>query len=187
MRNISLTRKSAGFLTVLCSLFLMFASSTPARAQTKYYEPWKGQTITSPIELGAMSGAAFYGNDVNWSVLLTAAYLIDDSGWAQDLDDRLWVELELGPSFFDLPNVLNSSETAMQYSAHLRWDFTYNEYWTFYGLGGIGGYALPKALGSGFTIHPRFAAGVQYQTKAAMMFRAELSAEFVGAGIGFNF
>ena len=82
----------------------------------------------------------------------------------------------------------NSSQTGMQYSAHLRWDFTYNEFWTFYGLGGIGGFTIPKAFGSStFTIHPRFGAGVEYQTKTALMFRGELSGDFMGFGVAFNF
>lgn len=147
-------------------------------------EPWKGVTETSPIEVGAMVGMNLYGTDVNWSLLGTGAYLLLDKGWADDVDDRVWVELELGPSFF---SVAGKNSTGLQYSTHLRWDFSYNEYWTFYGLGGLGGYLLPSALGSSFTIHPRFGGGVQYQTKTALMFRGEISHEFMGVGFGFNF
>lgn len=170
---------------ILCLLTILAASSS-AQAQSHFYEPWKGKTITSPFEFGAMSGANFYGKDTNWSVLLTGAYLIEEDGWAQDLDDRVWVELETGPSFFSIPGT-SENQTGLQYSAHLRWDFTYNEYWTFYALGGLGGYSLPRALGGTFMIRPRFGAGAQYQTKAALMFRGELSADFIGLGIGFNF
>jgi len=147
-------------------------------------EPWKGQTEVSPVELGLMAGAAIYGDDVNWSSLATMAYLLKDQGFLDDIDDRVWIEMELGPTFFSTDN---SNQTGLQYSTHLRWDFTYNETWTLYGLGGLSGYGLPESRGSAFTIHPRFGAGVQYQTKAALMFRGEVSAEFIGLGVALNF
>ena len=148
------------------------------------YENWKGNTQVQPIELGVMTGAALYGSSANWSILATGAYLIKDKGFADDIDNRVWVEVEMGPAFFSLPN---QNQTGLQYTAHLRWDFTLNEYWTFYGLGGLGGYVLPSALGSSFTIHPSFGVGAEYQTKTALMFRAEVREDFMGAGIAFNF
>jgi hypothetical protein len=131
-----------------------------------------------------MAGAALYGNQLNWSALVTGAYQIAPNGWAEDLDDRVWVELQAGPSFFETPI---GDQAGFQYSAHLRWDFTYDERWNFYALGGLSGYGLPRGLGNSFTMHPRFGAGVQYQTKASLMFRGEVSAEFIGLGVGFNF
>jgi hypothetical protein len=166
----------------LLILALLFCFQAPVRADDG--EAWKGHTVTSPVELGVMTGMNLYGSDVNWSLLATGAYLLAEDGWADDVDDRIWAELELGPSFF---SVLNDHSTGLQYSAHIRWDFTYNEYWTFYGLGGLGGYFLPDSLGGAFTIHPRFGVGVEYQTKTALMFRGELSHEFIGAGIALNF
>lgn len=182
MTNLKTKAGIVSFLALVASVL----SAPRAQAQSLYYEPWKGKTVTAPIEIGALSGANFYGSEVNWSVLLTGAYLIAEDGWANDLDDRVWVEVEAGPSFFGVPNSIDS-QTGLQWSTHVRWDFTYNEYWNFYALGGFGGYGLPRALGNGFTFRPRFGAGVQYQTKVALMFRAEISAEFIGAGIGFNF
>ncbi|MBS1958745.1 MAG: hypothetical protein JST80_04660 [Bdellovibrionales bacterium] len=170
---------------VIILFFGALSVFSTAHAQTTYYEPWKGKTVVPPIELGAMGGAAIYGKDVNWSILMTGAYLIDDAGWATDLDDRLWVELQAGPSFFST-SVVNS-QTGLQYHIHLRWDFTYNEYWTVYALGGLGGFSLPSGFGNTFTMAPRFGAGVEYQTKAALMFRGEVSADFIGAGIALNF
>ena len=161
-------------------IFALFATASQSRAA----EPWKGHTQVPPIEVGLLTGFSLYGSSANWSVLATAAYLIDDKGFVDDLDNRLWVEVEMGPAFF---NSGMSSQTGLQYSAHLRWDFTENEYWTFYGLGGLGGFVLPQSLGSTFTIHPRFGAGVEYQTKTALLFRGEISADFAGLGIAFNF
>jgi hypothetical protein len=166
--------------SVIAILFCLQTFSSSAVAA----ENWKGTTETSPLELGAMTGMNIYGSDVNWSVLFTGAYLLNDKGWADDIDDRIWAELELGPSFFSTGG---GSSTGMQYSAHLRWDFTYNEYWTVYGLGGLGGFILPSSLGSAFTLHPRFGVGLEYQTKTALMFRGEISHEFIGVGVAFNF
>ncbi|MBU6152963.1 MAG: hypothetical protein KGP28_01560 [Bdellovibrionales bacterium] len=147
-------------------------------------EPWKGKTEVSPVELGLMAGAAIYGKDINWSSLASMAYLLKDQGFLDEIDDRLWIEMELGPTFF---STRNSNETGLQYSTHLRWDFTYNEFWTLYALGGLSGFGLPSSYDSSFTIHPRFGAGVQYLTKAALSFRGEVSAEFIGLGIALNF
>jgi hypothetical protein len=168
--------------TKLFTFFAIFLTlSTNSFAADSVVEDWKGNTKTAPIELGLMGGMNLYGSNASWSLLATGAYLLNDQGWAEDVDDRIWAELELGPSFF------GSGATGMQYSAHLRWDFTMNEYWTFYGLGGLGGFILPASLGSTFTIHPRFGAGVEYQTKTWLMFRGEVSAEFIGVGVAFNF
>jgi len=164
--------------------FAIFSSASFLSSARADVEPWKGNTVTSPIELGVLGGMNLYGDDANWSLLGTGAYLIADQGWADDIDDRVWAELQLGPAFFSQGG---DNSTGLQYSVHLRWDFTYNEYWTFYGLGGLGGFVLPSSLGSDFTIHPRFGLGVEYQTKTALMFRGEISHEFMGVGIALNF
>ena len=159
-------------ITFLCS----FSSNSYA------VENWKGHTEVSPIEFGVMSGLSSYGVSNAWGFLVNGAYLVQPKGWIDDIDDRVWVEMEAGPAFFS-----GSAGTGFQYSAHLRWDFTMNEYWTFYSIGGLSGYSLPNALGGVFSLHPRFGMGVEYQTKTALMFRGELSAEFTGIGIALNF
>ena len=163
-------------------LILLFAFSF---ISSSFAENWKGNTVSSPIEIGTMAGMSLYGSKASWSWLGTGAYLIEPKGWIDDIDDRLWVELELGPTFFSQSG---SNQTGMQYAAHLRWDFTMDENWTFYALGGIGGYHLPTAInGGGMTVNPRFGVGAEYQTKLPLMFRMELSHEFLGAGVAFNF
>jgi len=168
--------KSLSLILALCA----FCFSKPALAG----EPWKGHTEVRPVEVGMLFGGAIFGTELNWSALSTVAYLIEDRAFVPDLDNRIWVELEIGPTFF---STRNSNQTGLQYSTHLRWDFNYNETWTLYALGGISGFGLPKALGSSFTLHPRFGVGAEYQTKAALLFRGEVSAEFLGVGIGLNF
>ncbi len=158
----------------------LFASIGAAHAG----EPWKGKTTVRPYEFGLMSGVSIYGNDASWGILPSAAYLVRDQGFIDDIDDRAWVELQLGPTFFTTGS---STQAGIQYSAHLRWDFTYNEQWTFYALGGLSGYGLPDQYQNSFTIHPRFGTGVQYQTKTPLMFRGEVSAEFIGLGVALQF
>jgi len=162
-------------------LFLMVITCSIS-SHANAAENWKGHTEVSPLELGVMTGLSSYGVNNAWGFLVNGAYLVQPKGWIEDIDDRIWVEGEAGPAFFS-----GSAGTGLQYSAHLRWDFTMNEYWTFYALGGLSGYSLPSALGGVFSLHPRFGMGVEYQTKTALMFRGELSAEFTGIGIALNF
>jgi len=147
-------------------------------------EDWKGHTEVSPLEFGLMAGSSFYGSSANFGVLASGAYLINKNGFVTDLDDRVWAEVELGPTFF---SVGGTDHTGLQYNAQLRWDFTYNEYWTVYALGGLGGFSLPNAVGGYLTLHPRFGVGAEYQTKTALLFRGEVAADFLGVGVAFNF
>ena len=141
---------------------------------------WKGTTEVSPYEFGLMTGLGLHGTATAWSFLASAAYQIQPKGWIDEVDERVWAEVQAGPAFF-------TAGTGMQYSIHGRWDFTYDSHWTAYGLGGFSGFILPSALGSTFTFHPRFGVGLEYQTKTPLMFRAEISHEFMGAGIALNF
>jgi hypothetical protein len=156
----------------------------PSFAATEVSEPWKGHTETRPFELGLMAGGSIYGSEFNWSSLAAVAYLLKDKAFAPDLNNRILIELEIGPTFF---STVNSNQTGFQYSTHLRWDFNYNETWAFYALGGFSGFGLPKSLGGAFTFHPRFGVGVEYQTKTPLLLRGEVSAEFMGLGVAFNF
>jgi len=168
-------------ITVGRILILFFAVSTsPSFAG----EAWKGRTTVRPLEFGLMSGAAIYGSDVNWSILPSVAHLLKDRAFAEDIDNRVWIEGQFGPTFFSSHQ---KSQTGLQYSVHLRWDFNLNEHWMFYGLGGLSGFGLPKAYESSFTLHPRFGAGAEYQTKTALMVRGEISAEFIGLGAALQF
>ncbi len=167
-------------LSLLYTLGFMTLTISNAHA----VDPWKGTTNSPPYEAGVLSGMSLYGTDTNWTVLGTGAYLLVPHGWAADIDNRVWIEGELGPTFFSKSG---TSQTGMQWSTHLRWDFSYDEEWTFYGLGGFGGFKLPSSYGGSFTFHPRFGVGVEFQTKAVMMLRAELSHELIALGVAVNF
>jgi hypothetical protein len=171
-------------LFLLCATLLLFSSTLLISSSAFADEDWKGHTDVSPVEIGLMTGTAIYGSSANWGVLASGAYLIKNNAFIDSLDDRIWAEVEMGPTFF---NQNAQSHTGLQYNAQLRWDFSYNEYWTLYALGGFGGFVLPTALGGSFTVHPRFGGGAEYQTKIALLFRGELTSDFIGLGIGLNF
>ena len=147
-------------------------------------EPWKGNTVARPVEAVLMSGLSIYGNEAAFGVLTGGAYLLKDRHFVGEIDNRVWAEVLLGPAFF---STTNSTLTGFQYSAHARWDVNYNEIWTAYAIAGLSGYQLPDRLGGSFTVHPRVALGVKYQTKSALLLRGEVSAEFIGAGVALNF
>ncbi len=171
-------QKSHRFFLIFTLMVMSMALTQVAQA-----ENWKGQTRFGLIDISVLTGTSLYGTDLNWSLLGAAAYQIEENGFLDDIDDRLWLETQLGPTFFSSGN---QSQTGMQHSFHLRWDFSLNETWTFYGLGGLGGYILPSYLGSDFTIHPRFGVGAFFQTKAQVRFRGEFSHEFIALGVSFD-
>ncbi len=160
-------------------LLLVFAAlSQPVSA-----EEWKNKTSSPPFEFGVITGASLFGSSVGWGILGTAAYLIVPDGWIEDIDERVWVEGFFGPAIFSE----GRTETALQFSTHLRWDFTKNTEWTFYAVGGAGGFFLPSIYGNAFTIHPRFGVGTEFQTKSPVVLRAEVTSDFIGVGAGLNF
>lgn len=167
---------SIGFI-ILATVIL--GAATPGFSQ----ENWKGDTQVAPLEVGAMYGLSLFGSDLNPSLLGTVAKKLND-GILDDVDERLWAEAHFGPTFFSEGS---RSATGIQYSLHARWDFTYNADWTFYAVGGAGGFSLPEGFGDKFTLAPRFGVGVNYQTRLPLMFRAEVTSNFVGGGIAFNF
>jgi hypothetical protein len=161
---------------LLATLFISTASFA--------YENWKGHTEVSPVEVGLLTGTSFYGSSANWAVLATGDYLFKKDGFLDDIDDRVWLEVQMGPAFFSSSG---SSHTGLQYAAQMRWDFTFNEYWSFYSVGGFGGFILPDVYGGNFTLHPRFGLGTEYQTKTALLFRGEVASDFIGIGVAVNF
>jgi hypothetical protein len=162
------------------ALLLCVGMVSPAQAA----EPWKGNTVVRPIEATLMSGLSIYGNQAAFGVLAGGAYLLRDRYFVGEIDNRLWAEWMMGPSFF---STVNSTLTGLQYSGHIRWDVNYNEIWTAYALAGLSGYQLPDRLGGSFTLHPRVGLGVKYQTKSSLILRGEVSAEFIGVGVTLNF
>ncbi|NDG85068.1 MAG: hypothetical protein EBX52_08535 [Proteobacteria bacterium] len=169
-------------VTALIGFALCF-SSIPSLAG----ELWKGHTTVRPLEVGLLSGFSIYGDQANWGVLPAVAKLIKEKGFAEDIDNRVWIEGQLGPTFFSNHGV---SKTGMQYSAHLRWDFMLNADWTFYALGGLGGNKASSELGGDFQLLPRFGAGavldIERQTHVPIGIRGELSRELISVGVQFR-
>ena len=163
--------KTAALALLLCAF-----PAIAAEKSDKAAEPWKGPSPKERVTVGGMVGAGVLDARVGFSVLPTAAIRLVERGFAQDLNDQVFLEAQAGPLFF-------SGYTAFQYHVHLRWDFNRNEDWTFFAKGGLGG-----ILGSGRTVfYPHFGIGAIWNVFAKFGVRAELSHEFTGAGIQFPF
>lgn len=175
----------------LCSsLFVTFASSAalaterpavaadppPKRsvlaAEPARHEDWKGPSPAPKFYFGGLAGMGVLDTAIGFSLLGTAAIRLVERGFANDINNQVFLEGQAGPVFF-------RGLTAFQYHVHLRWDFNKNEDWTFYAIGGLGG-----ILATGRTVfYPHFGVGAMWHVFARFSLRAELSHEFTGMGV----
>lgn len=143
------------------------------------YEQWKGPTDQKTWNFSAMTGLGIVNATPGVALMGAAAKRIVDKGFAPDINDSVWVEVELGPVFA-------KGGAGLVYSGHLRWDFIKNESWGFYGLGGFGGANTSEALGNKFEFYPRFAAGALWKIFVGFTLRAEVSHELTVVGAQFE-
>ena len=115
---------------------------------------------------------------VVFEILGFAAKKIVERGFVPDINDSVWIELQLGP-------VITSGFTFISYSLHLRWDFAYNSLWTFYALAGDGGNIAPSSLGNRFESYFRFGMGAIYTFSPNLNLRFEASHESIAGGVTF--
>lgn len=141
-------------------------------------EDWKGKPENSEISLGALTGAAVVDSHVGLGLLGTASKKILHDGFVPNVTNSVSIEAELGPMFY-------AGNTIFWYSAHLRWDFQKNTDWIIYALGGLGGNVTPDSLGGHFELYPRFGLGAILLLAGPLGLRAEVSHEFIGAGVIF--
>lgn len=142
-------------------------------------EPWKGPSDKNVWNFSAMTGLGIVNATPGVALMGAAARKVIDRGFAPDLNDSVWAELEMGPVFA-------KGGAGLVYSAHLRWDFLMNSAWGFYGLGGFGGANTSQALGNKFEFYPRFAAGALWKIFADFTLRAEVSHELTIVGAQFE-
>ncbi len=144
---------------------------------------FKGEAPTQKFHLGAMGGIGVVDSRVGASFQATAAVKVLDRGFADDINNQLFIEGQFGPLFI-------AGGAAFQYSCHLRWDFIKDLDWTFYGLGGLGGVVtgtsyspIPAGPSSASSLfYPRFGIGALWGLFEMVSLRAELSHEFIGFG-----
>lgn len=138
-------------------------------------DPWKGKSGPADWSFGAQLGLGVLNSAPGFALVATGGYRILRDGFVPDINDSAFAELQMGPLFV-------SGTVALLFSAHLRWDFTRDEQWTFYGLGGLGGFAAPVSLGSASALYPRFGIGAIWKIHPIFGMRAEISHEMTTVG-----
>lgn len=166
--------KSASMLIAIFLSFSSFASLVSLAA-----EDWKGQPADHDYQLGALTGLGVIDSSGGAAVLGTVARRIAPHGFIPDINNVAWIEAEVGPLF-------TSGTSAFFYSAHLRLDFTKDDTWTFYAIGGLGGNIQSSKLGGHFELYPRFGIGAFWDVGAPFKIRGEVSHELIGVGVTFS-
>jgi len=147
---------------------------------------FKGESPTYQFTVGGLTGVGVVDSRMGYSLLGTAAVKVINRGFADDLNNQVFLEAAFGPLFV-------AGTTAFQYSFHLRWDFVKDEDWTFYALGGLGGVITgstysPVAAGptkASSMFYPRFGIGAMWGLFEVASLRAELSHELIALGVVF--
>lgn len=161
-------------VAVLVSIALS-ASSAFAAAD------FKGESPTAEITWGGSAGLAQIYSEAGFAVIGTVAKKIVTKGFAPDLNNQVFIELQAGPLFI-------ASSTLVAYSTHLRWDFVKDATWTLFAIGGMGGTVgkFSGSLTSDFVLHPRFGAGAFLRLMPNVSLRGELSAEWSTVGLSIS-
>lgn len=157
-------------------------SQVPATPNTAYYpaEDWKGKPEAANWNLTVLTGLALIDATPGFGLMGAAARKIIDRGFVPDINNSVWIEVEMGPVFA-------KGSTSFMFSGHLRWDFVKDDSWTFYALGGLGGLNASQALGDNFELYPRFGIGALWNIFADFTLRAEISHELMAVGAQFDF
>lgn len=144
-------------------------------------EPFKGASDGTQFMAGFGAGLGIISGQPAFDVLGFVAKKIVDRGFVPDINDSVWVELQTGPA-------ITQGVLAIPYSAHLRWDFTRDEQWTFFATGGLGGTVVGiSAPSTRVEIFPRFGVGALLHIFPGIALRGDLSHEFTGVGAAFQF
>jgi opacity protein-like surface antigen len=147
------------------------------------YEDWKWPLAEHEWTAAVLPGVGIINNSAGFTLQGAIAKKIMHQGFAPDMNNQVFVEVQAGP-------YTTGGGSALLFSTHLRWDFTLNGDWTFYALGGLGGNATSERLGNQFQLLPRFGVGgvldIERQTHAPIGIRGELSRELIGIGVQFR-
>ena len=143
------------------------------------HEDWKGPENATQFDFGLMSGLGTYNTSTGVAVIGSGAVKVAAEGFIPDVSDEVLVEFQGGPLFMSRGN-------AFTWSAHMRWDFNKDADWSFYGLGGLAGSITGASLGSVWALYPRFGVGTLWNVTDQFTLRAEVSREWITAGLAFG-
>ncbi|MBY0371870.1 hypothetical protein K2X33_14390 [bacterium] len=145
--------------------------ASPAKSVADSDLPWKGKPSPVQFQFSGLAGLSIVGGVAGFGINAAAAIKVLNDGFIDDLNDQVFVEFWGGPVF-------TGTFTAAAIGAHLRWDLSKNDLWTFYGLAGLGG-----SFGAVRTLHVRTGLGVFWNLFEFLSFRGELSHEHIGVGV----
>ena len=147
-------------------------------------ELWKGVSAENRWQVGGILGLGLSGKESSSNVLLSGSTVIHQSGFIDEINDRAWLDLEVGPSFF-------TQGTGFLFNALFRMDFTMNDSWTFFASGGLGSTSLPKGVtASGeslLTIYPHIVLGAFYRLTDMVSMKMQISHAITGFGVAVDF
>ena len=141
---------------------------------------WQGSAPADNFQVGFLLGPALIEPSYGLGIVGTAAKRIIKDGWLADVSDAVYLEGAMGPVFV-------KSQHPLVYSIHLRWEFQFNEQWSLYALGGVGGEVSGPELGNRSLLFLRTGLGAFYGLQDNMKLRLEVSHEWIGVGLAFGF
>ncbi len=144
----------------------------PKRVNTTAH--WKGEPPKAFFNAGGMTGVGVLDSVAGVSVLGVGAVKLAHKGFIEDFTNQVYLEAQAGGLFL-------GGTTYFQWALQLRWDFVYDDYWTFYAIGGLGG----MSGGGRGIFYPRFGIGAQWNLFVVCGIRAEITRDFMGAGLIF--
>ena len=127
-----------------------------------------------------MAGLGFIDSGVGFLVTGNVAKKLLDHGFIPDINNQVFVEVELGPLFI-------KGTTAFDYSLQLRWDFNKDPEWTFYAIGGVGGTIMGSTLSDQAPVFFRFGLGAFWHIAPVISLRAQVSHEAIVTGVSVAF
>ena len=139
-------------------------------------EDWKGSPRDSSWGAGVVTGLAVVDGVYGFGLQGQVSRKIVHRGFAEDINNQVWIELGLGP-------VVASGLWGWNYAIQLRWDFHRDETWSFFALGGLGG----TVVGASGRLFPRFGLGTLYHVVDNLAVRGEISHELIAGGVSFSF
>ncbi|MGZ3699646.1 MAG: hypothetical protein ACXWP5_15985 [Bdellovibrionota bacterium] len=143
-------------------------------------EDFKGKSEDLHFTVGGTAGLGIIDGSAAFTILGQAAAKIVERGFVPDIHDSVWIEVGVGPTFL-------TGLSALSFQTQLRWDFSMNEQWTFFALGGLGGFATLGQPVTRVELVPRFGVGAMLKFQRNFALRAELAHDLVGLGFMFSF
>lgn len=149
-------------------------------AVEKSTESWKGSSRENEFTAGVSTGYGIAENLGGITIRGNVAKKIINRGFVPDINNQVFFELDLGP-------VVRDGADPFLYSVHLRWDFQYDEQWTFFALGGLAGDYVSDGGFTSVGVYPRVGLGTFLAINDIVAFRADVSHELITVGAAFRF